>query len=285
MNRSLRLTLCLLALACSSKPAPESTPSPSPNIDPGRLQPTGEVVVRYPTKAVLRYELYRRDSTVAQMPSGESQTQAYGRTAYLTFRLAPDDSGAQVSIVLDSIALDADANISMAALDSSAGTQWTGHMDQNGAFGTLTPDRISGVGELVRSNLQGMFVTLPQGGARQGAKWDDTSSRPLRLTSFDATAEVQTHSEAGSVTQVDRRRALPVSSTRASTFAGSGSQFGQEMEVQGSSADTLSSRLGLDGVLLGVEGRGASDFKIVVSAVGQEVPVKQSSQYRLTLLP
>ena len=291
-NQLPRLTGAALGFALAacggSTPPPGGSPAPQPNIDPVRLEPAADAVVRYATEGTLHYALHRRDTTEAQMPSGEVQTQAFGHTAYLTVQF--EGPGNQppphpVRILLDSIALDPDANLPLVVLDSAAGVVWTGQMRANGTLAELTADRPSSVADLVRSQVQQLFPPLPPNGVQAGAQWTDSLDTTMRLTGFDAQALTEAVSSAGSVVQDSGRRVLPITTIRTAAVKGEGTQFGQAMKVEGTAHDTATTRLGLDGRMLESVGSGQSDFTITVESVGQAVPVKQRSRYRVTLLP
>src|SRR4029453_13538850 len=103
--RSHRLLVVLVLAGCSSTSQPPANPSPSPGgppaAQPSEPTPSGKGL-QLRTEGTFRYSLWRRDSVVAQMPSGEAQVQVTGQTAFVTVNLQPASDGPQLTPTLTS---------------------------------------------------------------------------------------------------------------------------------------------------------------------------------------
>ncbi len=248
------------------------------------MDPAGTIPIRYPLTGagIQRYALLRRDSVVALMPSGESQTTVLGRTAYVTITWIAADSGTRLTAQVDSVRADSVQGLPSAALDSARGARWTALRLPNGRAQNFTSGSRSLVGDQVRDQLALLFPALPLTGAAPGVSWTDSSSGPVRVSAFDAIEQALITLRAEALPSP--AGALSIEVTRTRTASGQGTQFGQPITVSGSGVDSLSYELGPDARVLRAEGRRVTDVTVVLPAIGQQVTARESSFLVMTLL-
>jgi hypothetical protein len=277
-----------LGLACAPpKPAPGGPPAPAPGpTPPGESPaPTNEKGIQLRTDGVYRYALGRRDSLVAQMPSGESQVQVTGQTAYVTISLQPTPSGTQFSAVLDSVRPDPDITIPSTQLDSAEKARWTSKLQPSGWLDSLKASKRSFLADEVRDQVNLLFPIVPTEGVRAGATWEATGSVPARLSVVDLTETVAASGSAGQVTSADGVRFVPVTVVRSTSGQGSSMQSAQPLDLSATGRDSLDYRLSSDGRVLAAEGTSSRTMTLTVRDVGQTVPVTQDSRVTFQLLP
>jgi hypothetical protein len=229
------------------------------------------------------YSLQRRDSLVLELPDAPPQAQIFERTAYVRVALAEDAGRLRATITLDSIRAATPGLVPPDSLRVADGTVWTGDVTTKG-LSELSANRVTGVGDQLVGALHALFPALLPGGAREGAKWQDTSTVSVRLSAFSMTEKaITTYQAVGQETR-DGHRALRLESTATLESSGSGQQFGQAIEINASGTRRGMHLLGTDGVLVAAEGSDSTDMTLSVPAVGQSVPAKQHSTLRITLL-
>lgn len=282
-----RVSLLLLASACSSAPATKPTnPSPvptRPGQQPAPLQPSREVVLSYPRSGagISHYAFTRRDSVVATMPSGEEQVQILARTAYLTLTWVAADSGTKITTTIDSLVADSGLTLPMVALDSARGTRWTAVRPAVGGLTGVAGNRNSLLGDQVRDQLMLLFPRLPADGLRPGGRWSDSTQTPARVSAFEADEISLTSSEAG---QQLASGAVPIQVMVSRSATGEATQFGQPMSVKATGSDTLDYQFGGDGRILEVSGRRWTSLVVELSSIGQKVPANEISSVSMKLL-
>jgi hypothetical protein len=279
--------LASLALAACSAATPRAGDPPGPAPEPGPAGPD----VPAPTGLIYRpvreaaYTLHRHDSLNLQLPGGANQVQSIDRTAFLRVAIAPDSSGYQVSIVLDSLL--ASAGGVPAVLDSltpARGTRWTAKMTPEGRLSALVADRSSTLGDQVGTHLRALFPGLPPGGVQTNMEWTDTTDVPLRADAFDATERGLTHYRSANSEDPRAKEAIRLESTGSYQRAGKRTQFDQQLEMTATGTRSAVHYLSEDGYLVLAEGSDSGDMTITVPAVGQTVPVKQTGTFSVTQL-
>ena len=253
-------------------------------MDPMRTEPASAGPVRYPLSGagIQRYALLRRDSVVAQMPSGESQTTVLGRTAFVTITWIASDSGTRLTAQVDSIRADSTQGLLSAALDSARGARWTALRLPSGAVQNFVGGSASLAGDQVRDQLALLFPPLPLAGAVPGASWTDSTSAPARVSAFETVERAVISAHAQSLEAP--AGALLIEVTRNRTAAGQSTQFGQAITVSGTGVDSLAYRLGPDARVLHMEGQRTTDMTVVLPAIGQQVTAREYSFFVITLL-
>lgn len=238
--------------------------------------------VNYRLQPSTGYALTRNDSIVIQLPAGGAQTQRFERTMFFTVAQQEAPDGFGTTIVLDSLRTPEPSMVPADSLRAAEGTRWTALMKSSGELTNLTPDRTTGVGAQIGGMLHLLFPTLPEGGARSGAAWSDTTERTVKANAFDATEKANVSYRAAGDTSLAGRRALRIESDADYQQSGTGSQFGQQMEMNGSGRRHMSYAFADGGFLAGATGRDSAAMTITVPAVGQSVSVQQLSQFTIT---
>ena len=285
--RRLWLALLLGAACAPSGSAPSPAPAPPYQPSPG---PQPEATPSSPglklrNSGRYRYALGQRDSVVAQMPSGEAQEQVSGRTAYLTVTLQPSGTGALYEAVVDSIHADPDVTLPGIEVDGARGARFTGNLSATGWLEGLTGARRSNLLDQIRDQLNLMFPVLPPDGARPGLTWTAAAAAvPARLSVVDLNETVDAKGSAQGEELIAGERVLPVDVVRTTAGKGTGSQVGQDLDLETTGVDSLSYRLAADGRVVSAEGISTKSYTISVRAVGQTVPVTQLRRVTFTLL-
>lgn len=281
----------LLGAACAGgsspapRPAPASGPAQRPTMDPGRTDAPSEVAIRYPGSGTgaARYRLERRDSIAVTMPSGESQLQVSGSTAWATLTWAAADSGTRFTARVDSLRPDPDLPLPFEQVDSAQQAHWTFFRTPAGRIIGLTGGPASLRGDQIRDQLVLLFPPLPEGGARPAAAWADSAGFPTRVSAFEAAERASVQVQAAPL--AGPRGSLGLTLIRDRTASGAGTQFGRAITVRATGSDTLDVTLGLDGSVQHAAGTRVTSLVVELSDIGQAVPVRQVSFLQATLLP
>lgn len=288
LSRGTVAVLCLAACGGgSATPAPQPTPTPAPTPpapEPRRVEPARGLTIRYPRSGggIARYAFGRRDSVVATMPSGETQVQLLGRTAFVTVTWVAADSGARITATVDSVIADSGVTGVQALFDSARTARWNAFRRPGGRLDQLTGGPKSLVADQVRDQLQLLFPLLPADGVQPGGSWSDSTSGPARLSAFEAVQTARSESHADAL--LTAAGALPIGVVLTRTATGEGTQFGQPMTLRATGADTLTYQLATDGRVLSVDGVRFTDLVVELPSIGQSVPARERSLLRMTLL-
>ena len=287
-----RLCLALGALAIAgcgsgasgrpSQPVPAAAPS-KPGVETPRPEPGRDIRVRYPRSGAgtTRYAFSRRDSVTATMPSGESQVQLLACTAYLTISWIASDSGTKLTTTVDSVVADSGTALPFAVVDSARGTRLTALRPPGGGLTGLSTSRTSLLGDQIRDQLALLFPRLPADGAHPGARWDDSTQAPARVSAFEANESFHFANQAG---EVDGGGALAIQALVSRAATGEATQFGQPITLKASGTDTLNYRLSGDGRVLEAGGSRWTSLVVELASIGQTVPVIEVSSLRMTML-
>lgn len=114
------------------------------------------------------------------------------------------------------------------------------------------------------------------------ASWTDSTTRPTRVSAFEANETALTSSVTSST--LTSANLLEITAIRIRRASGEGTQFNQAMTVQASGADTLTYWLSADGRVVDVAGTRSTDLVVQLPAIGQSVPAHESSTLRMSLL-
>ena len=280
----------LLLAACASGAATTDTPTATPAPGPGGTAapaPTGGRGPAVTFRATQRtpYRIERRDSLTLQYEGGASQDQVRERTAFVHLTLADAPPvGYRVTLALDS--LQATENGIPVPFDSTAavrGTEWTGTLTPSGELLDLKANRQSTLGDEIASTLRHLFPTLPEGGVREGMTWSDTNRYQVVADAFPGTETVAMEYRASEAEAPGGRKAIALESAGTYDRSGTRVQGEQELQMTASGNRKESHRLAVEGTLLAAQGTDEGEMTITVPAVGQTVPVRQTSTYRINL--
>ncbi|HTG84123.1 MAG TPA: hypothetical protein VL853_04910 [Gemmatimonadales bacterium] len=285
--RSHRLLVLLVLAGCSSTSQPPANPTPSPagqpSGQPSEPTPSGKGL-QLRTEGTFRYSLWRRDSVVAQMPSGEAQVQVTGQTAFVTVNLKPASDGAQLTATLDSVRPDADVTFSTTILDSLSLSKWSGKLTRSGWVESVTATTHSLLADQIRDAITLLFPVVGDN-AGAGSTWQSTAPAvAARLSVVDLDESVQVVGTAGAAANENGQKFIPITVIRTTTGQGSGSQAGQSIDLAATGRDSLIYQLANDGQVLAAEGVRVREMTLTATAVGQTVPVTQESRLKFSLL-
>lgn len=280
----------LLAAGCAGGAGPAETaptPAPKPGEPAAPAAPSGgrgPAVTFRPVQGA-PYKVERHDSLMLQYEGGASQEQLRDRTAYVRLTLADAavPGSYRVTILLDSLL--AWENGVPVPPDSAAavrGTEWTATLTPAGELQNLEANRQSTLGDEVATTLRLLLPRIPQGGVREGMEWRDSTRYQLVADAFPGTETSVMAYRAEESDGSDDGKAIALESEGSYTRSGTRLQGEQELQMTASGSRKATHRIALEGHLLSAEGSEAGEMTISVPAVGQTVPVKQSSSYSIT---
>lgn len=235
----------------------------------------------------MRYTVMSTDTVTTELPDGALQVQQLHRGAEVTIAVLPEASGGYtIDIRLDTLWTDSLSTVSQALADSARGTRWTGHLSSSGHLSEFQPDHASAYGERLRTVFARLFPVLAVGGVQSGQEWTDSTSRPWQLIpAVQATEERKATYTAGGWQMGPREQVLPVSSEAGYTVQGSGSQFGQAMDIAGGGFARGTHEITAGGRLLAASVSDSVRLVITLPEVGQTVPMTIRGNYTLQRLP
>jgi hypothetical protein len=228
------------------------------------------------------YRVERRDSLTLQYEGGASQEQLRTRTAFVRLTLAEAPGGSyRATIVLDSLlAWENGVPVPFDSVGPVRGTQWTATLTSAGTLEGLQANRSSTLGDELVSTLRLLLPRIPEGGVQEGMEWSDTTTYELVADAFPGT---ETTAMTYRATEAEgSRKAISLQSTGTYTRSGTRLQGEQELRMTASGTRQGTHRLSLEGALISAQGSEAGKMTISVPAVGQTVPVKQSSSYSIS---
>jgi len=249
----------------------------------GGLEPPLDLVIRYPESGsgLLRYAFVRHDTVVAAMPSGEEQTQVFGRTSYLTLTWIASDSGTRITAAIDSVVPEEGVSRFDPVVDSALGARWTAWRQPNGALTRLDAGPRSSVAEQVRDQLRLLFPILPPQGASPGQSWGDSTAGPALVSAFVAQERVKLTSLA----EPGPDGSLAITVVRERAADGEGLQYLQPITITATGTDSLSYAMTGDGIVHDVTGRRLTHLDLDLPAIGQRVSARVRSHLAMRLLP
>ena len=284
VRSTLPVALLLLAACASGSGTVDTAPTPQP--EPGEpttpaSNPGKGPALNFRAARNAPYRIERHDSLTLQYEGGESQNQVRDRTAFVRLSLAEAPAGGgRVTIVLDSVlATENGMPVPYDSLAAARGTQWTATLTPAGEIQGLQANRSSILGDELASTLRLLLPRIPQGGVRENMAWSDTTQYQIVADAFPGT---ETTAMSYRATAADK--GIELASEGTYTRAGTRKQAEQELEMNASGSRKARHRISQDGALVSAQGSDAGDMTISVPAVGQTVPVKQSSTYTITSL-
>ena len=229
-----------------------------------------------------RIVVQRVDTISMELPAG-SQVQTFQRTAYISSVAERSGDEYRMTFVLDSVVADSGSFMPPDSLAAAAGSRWTARLLPDGQLLDLTLDSLrgrprSGVGDQTARTIEVLYPVIPPEGVRAGAVWSDSVNTRVETSGFNV-------HERGLVryTASEGGGGLRVVGTGTLRQEGSGTQFGQELEMSGEGNRSITYRLDDNGQLLGASGTDAAMLEIIVPAVGQTVPLTQNSRFDVTV--
>ena len=281
---------CLLLAACASgaaTPDTPSTPAPRPGEPAAPAPPPGGrgPAVTFRSLQGAPYRVERHDSLTLQYEGGASQEQLRDRTAFVRLSMSPGmEAGSyRVTILLDSLtALENGVPVPLDSAAAVRGTQWTATLTPAGALQRLEANRKSLLGDELASTLRLLLPRIPQGGVREGMEWSDTTKYDLVADAFSGSETATMAYRAEPAEAGSERKAIELESSGTYQRSGTRLQGEQELQMTASGTRKASHRIAIEGTVLSAQGSETGDMTISVPALGQTVPVKQSSTYSIT---
>ncbi|HET8648431.1 MAG TPA: hypothetical protein VFL95_00200 [Gemmatimonadales bacterium] len=281
---ALALAACGPSVAGSAGAGSSAEPAAAPG-QPAAKRGSGPAIV-YGAQPSRTLVLHRMDSVTFELPGGGQQVQAFGRTAYLTVGLSRGQaSGFRALVVLDSIRADSGQLMPLPidSLRAAEGTRWTADIAPTGKLSNIQASDSTTVAAQIGGTLQQLFPVLPAGGARPGAQWTDTSHTKITAGTLTTDLTSANSYNATGYVQQGSTQALEITNQATTTQNGSGTQFGQAIQVSGNGTSHATYRLAEDGTLVHAEGADNTKLTLTVPAVGQTVPVVQTGSFTITV--
>lgn len=287
--RALGAAFVIFAAACASGAAggPEPAEPAGPAADgapAGAVEREGRgdavLVAPHPHASIV---VHRVDTVSMDLPAG-TQVQAFERTAYLSAVAERSGDAHQMTFVLDSIVAPEGSFLPADSLAAAAGTRWTARLLPDGQLVDLAMDTVRGrprtaVGEQTTRILEVLYPVLPEDGAKAGGAWSDSVETRTQTSGFEVTERGTVSYQAAT----QGRGGLQITGRGTFRQEGSGTQFGQELEMSGTGERSITYRLDGNGRLVGAEGTDGAVVEIIVPAVGQTVPLTQNSRFEITI--
>lgn len=278
----LALAIGLSGCAGSTSAAPGLPPRPD-------VEETGPVsvggrgdAVRHQPPATARYAISRLDSVLLEFPGG-TQVQVADWTPYLTVTTAAAGEGYRLTAVLDSLVF-REGQMPPDSIAGAEGTRWTGTLTPNGEVTALTSDKVTVLGQQIGGMLRQLFPVLPAGGARAGAEWSDTTELTVPVNAVETRQIVRTRYRA-----LQRRNggeeALPIEAEGELEQQGSGTQFGQQVQLDASGTRHTTYLMSGAGFLLEATGRDSTAMVFTVPEIGQSIHATQRGTFSVARLP
>lgn len=284
--------LAIAAGACAAR-GPSGDPSPAPgdavpppSATPPPARPAAEAVRFGPS--ALRYLVHQRIH-VEQEFQGQINTVDRGIRGYIAVTIVgpADTTGYPVTLTIDSILPDSGTVLPPSIdLADVRGLALRGRLSPTGEFRDVVPSDsvLARTFAQVIGSFQNFFPRIPAGGLTLGAEWTDTVTTTDRAI-VEVTTRSTLHSRATAWEQRGGTRSLRLEVSSSYTMMGSGEQGGQVMELTGSGAQSRTHFLAADGRYLGGEGRDSSLISVNLPVQNMTVPVRQTSQSTVTVLP
>lgn len=289
-----RLALALLlTAACAPGVAQPEGPAPADPANGAAAQPEagaavaeregrGDAVELQPDPHAI-ITIRRVDTVSMQLPTG-SQVQVFERAAYLTAVAEQGGDAHRMTFTLDSVVAAPGGFLPPDSLTAARGTRWTARLLPDGRLVDLAMDTVrgagrTGVGDQTTRMLDVLYPTLPPDGVRAGAAWSDSVATTTETGGFSITETgvIQYTASSGDA------GGFVVVGEGVLDQDGSGMQFGQELAMSGQGRRTITYRLDRNGRLAGASGTDSAELEIIVPAVGQTVPMSQSSRFDVTI--
>ena len=283
MDRRLPLVVAALATVACAGHRP-TTPAPA---RPAQAVPA-EPAVREP--ATLRFVSGNSRYRVEQSTHVTQEVMGQVNEADLTARqllstVASDAAGRlALAVTVDSIEVTgptgADPSLAVAR-----GRTFRLVLSPSGAVVSVeAPDSANPVMQQFGAGLREFFPVLPVGRAEAGAAWTDTVSTSRSGEATVATQSVRQHRVVGWEDH-EGVRALHLETTSTYTVSGSTEAQGQAVELSGGGQSVRDAFVSAAGVFLGSVERDSALVNANVTAMGLNVPVRQSRRATVTRLP
>jgi hypothetical protein len=222
---------------------------------------------------------------VEQEVGGQTQHSGLVLVYHLTVRIARQGDRLRATLVLDSVPTYSGSGAVDPTVSAVRGTVFQGTLAPTGELTELSggDSSVRFVHELT-TELKNFFPRVLAAGALPGQRWVDTTEQQATSSSVPLTIRFVGDHEVGEPGEHLNQPTLPVRSRIDYTFAGTGSQGGQEFRVEGTGRRLVTEYLALDGRYLGLTAADSSTFTIALPAVGMTIPGRQARADTVTVV-
>lgn len=231
--------------------------------------------------APLRYKLDLKSTQVinlASMGQGEQRAEVTG-TGIVSVTSVDSAGGQALTVVLDSIGLNAEAPIPPDAVKAAKGTTWHGFRGPNGRVGEFKTDTENPVASTVETALTQIFPPL-QKGTGPGKTWTDTTETTRQgsiairtVTNFQTTAD-----------NVAGQKVTKLAGASASSISGSQESPQGTVQINGTGTANSAWLVGADGICLSSTYTGTQNLQITIAVAPEPLPLTVTVEGSASLL-
>jgi len=198
-----------------------------------------------------------------------------------------DTAGYPTTITVDSVTADSGTFLPPAFnLAGARGLRFTGHLAASGDFrDAVASDTVvaANLSTLI-GNFRDFFPRVPAGGLAPDAKWTDTTSVTDQGAGSSVTVTSLNHTSVGRWADRDGTRCLELDVQSTFTLSGNGQQNGQNFTLAGSGVRNGVDYVSVDGRYVGGTAGDSTSYTVSLQALGQVVPVVQTTQTTIVVI-
>jgi len=156
-----------------------------------------------------------------------------------------------------------------------------------GTCGFLSLPRLEALthaAETLIGNFRDFFPRVPAGGLAPDAKWTDTTSVTDQGAGSSVTVTSLNHTSVGRWADRDGTRCLELDVQSTFTLSGNGQQNGQNFTLAGSGVRNGVDYVSVDGRYVGGTAGDSTSYTVSLQALGQVVPVVQTTQTTIVVI-
>lgn len=275
------------ATACAGqRPGAPATPVPTRSAQvPAQAPPAAAAApatVRY-AAGVSRYRV-EQSTHIAQEIMGQVNEADLTARQLLSTITSEADGNLALAVTVDSLEVTGPAGAD-AGLAAARGQTFRLVLSPSGLVVSLAaPDSASPVMQQFGAGLRELFPRLPAGPIAAGQSWTDTVTSSRAGDASVSTRSVRQHRVVGWEDR-DGARALHIETTSAYSVSGSTEAQGQSVELSGGGQSIRDAFVSAAGVFLGSVERDSALVNANVTAMGLNVPIRQSRRATVTRLP
>ncbi len=231
--------------------------------------------------APIRYKIDLKSTQVinlASMGQGEQRAEV-ASTAIVSVSSVDSAGGQALTVVLDSISLNAEAPIPPDAVQAAKGTVWHGFRGPNGRVGEFKTDAENPVAGSVETALSQLFPPIQKGTAA-GKSWTDTTETTRNgtiairtVTNFQTTAD-----------NVAGAKVTKLAGASASSISGTQESPQGTVQINGTGTANTAWMVGADGTCLSSTYTGTQNLQITIAVAPEPLPLTVTLEGRAALL-
>jgi hypothetical protein len=214
---------------------------------------------------------------VEQDFQGQQTANDVATRTWLSVTLAPATGDTLAArVVVDSVD-QTGGGLGPADLAAVRGATYTARLAPTGQLVDLTGDDGPGLHSQLTRAVRDFYPRLPEGGARVGVSWSDTTERDTDAGGVMLTVRAVNQHAAAGFTMWSGQYALRLVTRSDYTMTGEGSQAGQPLTFEGSGRRHLEEYLTAEGRFLGSVAADTARFDVLLTALGMAIPGRQTS--------